>query len=258
MIVTFQVGGLDAYRHDVEIPRRYGVDQTVGDTLGPGGVFRFLRSAPAYAGHRGATCANCVPDALLINYANPMAMNCWYPQPPGRQHGRAVPQRAGHVAHAGPPPRRALRGGAATSGRRDQPPGVVPAVPAQERRPLSRGCARTMTRQHLPRAEQAGAGRGSTATTASRAAHRSTRAATSACAPRSWPRSATSTPSRATTPRSTCPTSARIQTLVNEFIAAALGLLTRSAPRTTNRADSRQLLAQAQERACALASSMAR
>ena len=48
VIVTFQVGGLDAYRHDVEIPRRYGLDQTVGDTLGPGGVFRFLRSAPAF------------------------------------------------------------------------------------------------------------------------------------------------------------------------------------------------------------------
>src|SRR4051812_19507398 len=34
VIVTFQVGGIDAYRHDVEIPRRYGLDQTVGDTLG--------------------------------------------------------------------------------------------------------------------------------------------------------------------------------------------------------------------------------
>src|SRR3989442_4384536 len=48
VIVTFQVGGVEAYAHDVEIPRRYGLDQTVGDTLGPGGVFRFLRSAPAY------------------------------------------------------------------------------------------------------------------------------------------------------------------------------------------------------------------
>jgi alpha-galactosidase len=46
VIVTFQIGGLEAYRHDVQIPRRYGVDQTVGDTLGPGGVFRFLRTAP--------------------------------------------------------------------------------------------------------------------------------------------------------------------------------------------------------------------
>src|SRR5215467_242018 len=41
VIVTFQVGGIEAYRTDVEIPRSYGLDQPVGDTLGPGGVFRF-------------------------------------------------------------------------------------------------------------------------------------------------------------------------------------------------------------------------
>lgn len=76
VIVTFQVGGIDAYRHDVEIPRRYGVDQTVGDTLGPGGVFRFLRSAPAYQAI-AADMKELCPDAILINYANPMAMNCW-------------------------------------------------------------------------------------------------------------------------------------------------------------------------------------
>src|ERR1700712_5257154 len=42
VIITFQVGGVEAYRHDVEIPRRYGLDQPVGDTLGPGGGVRFL------------------------------------------------------------------------------------------------------------------------------------------------------------------------------------------------------------------------
>ena len=77
VIVTFQVGGLEAFRLDVEIPRRYGVDQLVGDTLGPGGVFRFLRSAPAYRAIAEDMRRLC-PDALLINYANPMAMNCWY------------------------------------------------------------------------------------------------------------------------------------------------------------------------------------
>jgi alpha-galactosidase len=77
VIVTFQVGGLEAYRLDVEIPRRYGLDQTVGDTLGPGGVFRFLRSAPAYR-ELAADMAELCPGALLINYANPMAMSCWY------------------------------------------------------------------------------------------------------------------------------------------------------------------------------------
>lgn len=77
VIVTFQVGGLEAFAHDVEIPRKYGIDQTVGDTLGPGGVFRFLRSAPAYADIARDMHELC-PDALLINYANPMAMACWY------------------------------------------------------------------------------------------------------------------------------------------------------------------------------------
>ncbi len=76
VIVTFQVGGIEAYRLDVEIPRRYGIDQTVGDTLGPGGVFRFLRSAPAYQAIASDMHALC-PNALVINYANPMAMNCW-------------------------------------------------------------------------------------------------------------------------------------------------------------------------------------
>jgi alpha-galactosidase len=77
VIVTFQVGGLDAYEHDVEIPRKYGLDQPVGDTLGPGGVFRFLRSSVAYASIARDMHDLC-PNALLINYANPMAMNCWY------------------------------------------------------------------------------------------------------------------------------------------------------------------------------------
>lgn len=77
VIVTFQVGGVDAYAHDVEIPRRYGLDESVGDTLGPGGVFRFLRSASAFAAIAADMHELC-PDALLIDYANPMAMNCWY------------------------------------------------------------------------------------------------------------------------------------------------------------------------------------
>jgi alpha-galactosidase len=76
VIVTFQVGGLEAYKLDVEIPRKYGIDQAVGDTLGPGGVFRFLRSASAYL-EIAADMRELCPKALLLNYANPMAMNCW-------------------------------------------------------------------------------------------------------------------------------------------------------------------------------------
>lgn len=76
VIVTFQVGGLDAYRLDVEIPRKYGVDQTVGDTLGPGGVMRGIRTIPVLLDIAREMQELC-PDALLIQYANPMAMNCW-------------------------------------------------------------------------------------------------------------------------------------------------------------------------------------
>ena len=76
VIVTWQVGRIQAYAPDVEIPRRYGIDQCVGDTHGPGGVFRFLRSWPAYMNLAHAMKRRC-PDALMINYANPMAMNCW-------------------------------------------------------------------------------------------------------------------------------------------------------------------------------------
>jgi alpha-galactosidase len=77
VVITFQAGGIDAYRHDVEIPRKYGLDQTVGDTLGPGGVFRGLRTAKALDPII-ADMHEVSPDALIINYANPMSINCWY------------------------------------------------------------------------------------------------------------------------------------------------------------------------------------
>ncbi|WP_163509560.1 alpha-galactosidase [Fodinicola acaciae] len=77
VVTCFQVGGREAYAYDVEIPRRYGIDQTVGDTLGPGGVFRGLRSMRALDDIVGDMAALC-PDALLLNYANPMSINCWF------------------------------------------------------------------------------------------------------------------------------------------------------------------------------------
>jgi len=77
VIITFQVGGVESYRHDVEIPRTYGIDQPVGDTVGPGGVFRFLRSVPAYD-EIAADALEVCPDATFINYANPMAMATAY------------------------------------------------------------------------------------------------------------------------------------------------------------------------------------
>jgi alpha-galactosidase len=67
VIITFQVGGLEAYKIDKDIPLKYGIDQAVGDTLGPGGVFRFLRSAPAYKEIAEDVKELC-PDALLIRW----------------------------------------------------------------------------------------------------------------------------------------------------------------------------------------------
>jgi alpha-galactosidase len=76
VITVFQVGGVEAYAFDIEIPRAYGIDQTVGDTLGPGGIFRGLRSVEALREVAEGMLRIC-PDALLLNYANPMAINCW-------------------------------------------------------------------------------------------------------------------------------------------------------------------------------------
>ncbi|HEX3000087.1 MAG TPA: alpha-glucosidase/alpha-galactosidase, partial [Armatimonadota bacterium] len=76
VINMIQVGGLTAAEADYEIPRRYGVDQCVGDTLAPGGVFRALRTIPVVLDIARDMEALC-PRALLLNYANPMAMVCW-------------------------------------------------------------------------------------------------------------------------------------------------------------------------------------
>jgi alpha-galactosidase len=76
VITTFQQGGLDAYTLDIEIPQRYGVEQCVGDTLGPGGIFRALRTIPVLL-NLCRDMDDCAPDALLLNYVNPMAANCW-------------------------------------------------------------------------------------------------------------------------------------------------------------------------------------
>lgn len=76
VITTFQQGGLDAYQLDIDIPKKYGVEQCVGDTLGPGGVFRGLRTIPVLL-DLCDDMDDLAPDALLLNYVNPMAANCW-------------------------------------------------------------------------------------------------------------------------------------------------------------------------------------
>ncbi|KXA92088.1 alpha-galactosidase [candidate division MSBL1 archaeon SCGC-AAA259E17] len=76
VISIIQVGGLDAFELDIEIPNEYGVNQAVGDTLGPGGVFRGLRTIPVYI-DMAEDMEELCPDTLFINYVNPMAINCW-------------------------------------------------------------------------------------------------------------------------------------------------------------------------------------
>lgn len=76
VIVSFQVGGVSAFELDYKIPLKYGVDQCIGDTLGPGGVFRALRSIPVILDVARDMEELC-PNATLLNYVNPMAMVCW-------------------------------------------------------------------------------------------------------------------------------------------------------------------------------------
>jgi len=75
IITTFQIGGLKATTLDYEIPMKYGVDQCIGDTLSPGGVFRALRSIPVTM-NLAKDIEELSPKALLLNYVNPMSMVC--------------------------------------------------------------------------------------------------------------------------------------------------------------------------------------
>jgi alpha-galactosidase len=77
VIVVFRIGGLDAFALDIEIPLKYGVDQCVGDTMGPGGVFYHLRNYPELKKIAEAVTEVGAPGCWVLNYANPMSMNTW-------------------------------------------------------------------------------------------------------------------------------------------------------------------------------------
>jgi alpha-galactosidase len=77
VINMIQVGGYHpATVTDFEIPKKYGLRQTIGDTLGIGGIFRALRTIPVLLDIALDMERYC-PEALLLNYTNPMAMLCW-------------------------------------------------------------------------------------------------------------------------------------------------------------------------------------
>ena len=75
VMVTILAGATDVWRHDIEIPARYGVDINVGDTRGPSGIFRALRTIPVML-EIARDMEQLCPRATMLNYTNPMAMLC--------------------------------------------------------------------------------------------------------------------------------------------------------------------------------------
>ncbi len=73
VVLSISTGGLDATALDLEIPARYGVVQTVGDTVGPGGLFRGLRNIPVVVEIARAMERSC-PHAILLNLTNPLTV----------------------------------------------------------------------------------------------------------------------------------------------------------------------------------------
>ena len=75
VLTTILAGSTEIWRHDIEIPKKYGVDINVGDTRGPSGIFRFLRTINPMMDIVRDMEKYC-PNAVLLNYTNPMAMLC--------------------------------------------------------------------------------------------------------------------------------------------------------------------------------------
>jgi alpha-galactosidase len=75
VLCTILAGDVDVWRYDIEIPKKYGVDTNVGDTRGPSGIFRALRTIPVMLSIVKDMEKYC-PNATLLNYTNPMAMLC--------------------------------------------------------------------------------------------------------------------------------------------------------------------------------------
>ncbi len=77
IVCTVRVGGLEAFQTDIDIPLKYGVDQCVGDTLCAGGIMYGQRTINTMLEFCRDIREVAHPDALLLNYANPMAMVTW-------------------------------------------------------------------------------------------------------------------------------------------------------------------------------------
>jgi alpha-galactosidase len=75
VLCTILAAGVQVWRHDIEIPKRFGVDINIGDTRGPSGIFRALRTIPVML-DICRDMEDVAPNAILLNYTNPMAMLC--------------------------------------------------------------------------------------------------------------------------------------------------------------------------------------
>jgi alpha-galactosidase len=75
VISAITVGGFESMRHDLTIPASHGIHQPVGDSVGPGGIFRALRSVPVVVSIAREMERGC-PDALLVNVSNPLTALC--------------------------------------------------------------------------------------------------------------------------------------------------------------------------------------
>ncbi|QBD75605.1 alpha-galactosidase [Ktedonosporobacter rubrisoli] len=73
VVNTIEVAGLANVRHDFDIPMKYGVNQCIGDTIGPGGIFKALRTGPAWLDILHDAEELC-PQAWVLNYTNPMSI----------------------------------------------------------------------------------------------------------------------------------------------------------------------------------------
>lgn len=75
IVCCVEVSGVECVRHDNDIPLKYGIDQCIGDTLGPGGLFKSLRTVPVWLEILRDAEELC-PQAMVLNYTNPMAVMC--------------------------------------------------------------------------------------------------------------------------------------------------------------------------------------
>ncbi len=153
VILCVAIGGLLAVRDDLAIPQRYGIAQSVGDTVGPGGLIRGLRNIP-FAVQVAREMEQRCPDAWLLNLSNPDDHDLpWHHQRHQHPHDRAVPRGRRRAPRAGRDPGRRLRRDR-DGGRRDQPPAGDPAL--HRRRPRRHAGAAGLAGRAWPRLRTSG------------------------------------------------------------------------------------------------------